>query len=211
MVGFMSLDEQVDADFARACRKAFLRRLSARLRGDPVSERPPCFEEARRRLGARGGIRRGRRVVRSKDIVGSVGRCAEFDGAFLPTRASVGERWKRVDRAFHRAEELPPVSLYEAGGSYFVLDGNHRVSVYRYHGVGWVDAHVTEFGARSVSEPACPRTVEDTGEDTMPEEAPEKGAASEARRGGLHSGGTPYLGAANEERVRCSHPEGGGR
>ena len=44
-------------------------------------------------------------------------------------------------------EELPSVSLYKMGSFYFVLDGHHRVSVARYHGVEWIDAHVTEFGA----------------------------------------------------------------
>jgi hypothetical protein len=29
-----------------------------------------------------------------------------------------------------------------------VLDGNHRVSVARHHGVEWLDAEVTEFRAR---------------------------------------------------------------
>jgi hypothetical protein len=78
--------------------------------------------------------------------VGGVGRCSEFDRDFMPTRASVEERWKRVDRAYHRGEELPPVSLYKVGGSYSVLDGHHRVSVASYHGVEWIDAEVTEFG-----------------------------------------------------------------
>jgi hypothetical protein len=50
-----------------------------------------------------------------------------------------------MDRAFHRGEELPPVSLYKIDEYYFVLDGNHRVSVYRYHSVEWIDADVTEF------------------------------------------------------------------
>ena len=39
------------------------------------------------------------------------------------------------------------MSLYKVGGFYFVLDGHHRVSVASYHGVGWIDAYVTEFGA----------------------------------------------------------------
>jgi hypothetical protein len=39
------------------------------------------------------------------------------------------------------------VSLYKVGGFYFVLDGHHRVSVASYHGVEWIDAVVTEFGA----------------------------------------------------------------
>jgi hypothetical protein len=73
----------------------------------------------------------------------------------MPANESVGERWKSIDRAFHRGEELPPVSLYKVGSFYFVLDGHHRVSVATYHGVEWIDAYVTEFdtaGGREWSE-----------------------------------------------------------
>jgi hypothetical protein len=149
MVGYMSLEEQVDADFSRARRRAFLRRISARLRKGTAPNRLPCFEEARRKVRAAGGVRRGRRTVRLSDIVGSVSRCSEFDGAFLPLRESVRTKWERIDRAFHRGEELPPVGLYRIGEKYFVNDGNHRVSVYRYHRVEWIDAEVTEFRVRS--------------------------------------------------------------
>lgn len=141
----MSIDEQVDADFARARRKATLRRLASRLRRYPASGRLSCFEEVRRRQGAVGGLRLGRSTVRLSDIVGSVGRCREFDAAFLPASGKARTRWERVDRAFHRGEELPPVSLYKIDDSYFVHDGNHRVSVARFHGVEWIDAEVTEF------------------------------------------------------------------
>jgi hypothetical protein len=145
VVDYMSVEEQVDADFSRARRRATLRKLAARLRRDPTSERLSCFEEVRRRLGAAGGLRRGRSVVRLSDIVGSVGRCCEFDGAFLPASKRARTKWQRIDRAFHRGEELPPVSLYKVRGFYFILDGHHRVSVARYHGVEWIDAEVTEF------------------------------------------------------------------
>jgi SAM-dependent methyltransferase len=37
--------------------------------------------------------------------------------------------------------------LYKIGSSYFVEDGNHRVSVYHYQGVEFIDAEVTEFRA----------------------------------------------------------------
>src|ERR671920_231089 len=84
-------------------------------------------------------------AVVPQKIVGSVGRCRDFDRSFMPLRASVGERWKRVDLAFHRNVDLPPVSLYKLGDAYFVEDGNHRVSVARYHGVPGVEAYVTEF------------------------------------------------------------------
>ena len=63
-------------------------------------------------------------------------------------RRASARAWGRVDRGFRRGDELPPVSLYEIDGSYFVLDGNHRVSVARYHGVEWLDAEVTKFRSR---------------------------------------------------------------
>ena len=47
-----------------------------------------------------------------------------------------------MDLAFYRTELLPPVSLYKLGDA---EDGNHRVSVARYHGVPAVEANVTEF------------------------------------------------------------------
>ncbi len=164
MVGHVNLEAQVDADFSRARRRMFLRRIGTRLRNGADSGRVPCFDETKRRRGAVSGVRRRRRVVRLTDVVGSVGRCSEFDTSFLPARASVEEKWKRIDRAFRRGEELPPVSLYEITGAHFVLDGHHRVSVYRYHGVEWVDAVVTEFGAPPPSEPTRTRTAERTNE-----------------------------------------------
>ena len=148
MVGYMSLEEQVDADFSRARRRALLRQVRTRLRRDNASEwQLLCFDDLRKIPGASARVYRGMRTVPVSQIGGSVGRCSEFDGGFMPAKASVEERWKRVDRAFHRGEELPPVSLYKVGGFYFVLDGHHHVSVASYHGVEWVDAEVTEFGA----------------------------------------------------------------
>ncbi len=144
---YMCFALQVDRDFSRARRKATLRQLASRLRSDPTSGRVLCFEEVRRKLRAVGGVRMGPIAIHLSNIVGSVGRSSEFDRAFMPTRASVEERWKRIDRAFHRGEGLPPVSLYKVGGFYFVLDGHHRVSVARYHGAEWIDAEVTEFRA----------------------------------------------------------------
>ena len=148
MVGYMSLEEQVDKDFSLARRKALLEHLGARLKRDAASDGLLCFDDLKMiPRAAVGRIDRGTRTVPVSQIGGSVGRCSEFDGDFMPVKASVKERWKRIDRAFHRDEELPPVSLYKVGGFYFVLDGHHRLSVASYHGVEWIDAHVTEYGA----------------------------------------------------------------
>lgn len=146
MVGHMNLEVQVDADFSRARRRALFRQVRTRLQRDNASEGLLlCFDDLRKIPGAVGRIYRGLRTVPVRQIGGSVGKCSEFDKDFMPAKASVEERWKRVDRAFHRGEELPPVSLYKVGAFYFVLDGHHRVSVAAYHGGEWIDAYVTEF------------------------------------------------------------------
>jgi hypothetical protein len=183
MVGYMSLEEQVDADFSRARRRAFLRRISARLRKGPIPNCLLCFEEVRRKLGVAGGVRRGRRTVRLTDIVGSVSRCSEFDGAFLPLREGARTKWERIDRAFIRGEELPPVSLYKIGSSYFVLDGHHRVSVARFQGVEFTDAEMTEFRA------SLPEDREDEGRpihypSSRAGESPSSGERDHLRRVG---------------------------
>jgi hypothetical protein len=143
----MNLEVQVDLDFSRARRRALLRRIGARLRRHRGWDGLLCSDDVRKIPGAIGRIDRGMRTVLVSQIGGSVGRCSEFDGDFMPLKASAEDRWKRIDRAFHRGEVLPPVSLYKVGGFYFVLDGHHRVSVASYHGVEWIDAEVTEFGA----------------------------------------------------------------
>jgi hypothetical protein len=155
MIGYVDIAEQVNADFTRARRRMFARRLGARLRGDPSFSHAPSFEEAVRTSGARNKRRLGRRTVATEWIVGSVGRSRDFDGDFLPIRRTLEKRWERVDRAFHLGVELAPVVLYELDGRYFVFDGNHRVSVARYQGVQWIEADVTRFyvGAPTAPEP----------------------------------------------------------
>jgi hypothetical protein len=140
-----NLRAQAEKDFASARRKALLRRIGAFLRRDRGSNRLLSFEEAERELGAARQVHLGLRDVPVSKIVGSVGRYGDFDGAFLPSKGYLGERWKRIDRMMQRSGWLPPVSLYKIGEDYFVSDGNHRVSVSRYHGVGWIAAQVIEL------------------------------------------------------------------
>jgi hypothetical protein len=144
----MDSNEQADKDFSRARRRAFLRRLGAYLRKDPVSNELLSFDEVKSALGALEQTYLGMRVVPVKKIVGSVGRHRDFDRAFLPSKPSLGGRWKSIDQAILRAEELPPVSLYKIRDAYFVRDGNHRVSVARQQGVEMIDAEVVELKSR---------------------------------------------------------------
>ena len=145
MIPYMNLNEQVDADFTRARRRARLRAVMARIRREHAPNRLLSFDDIRREHAANNRLYRGTRVVGVEEIVGSVGRWRDFDRSFLPARTSVGQRWKRIDRAFQRGEDSPPVELYEVGEAYFVVDGHHRVSVARYHDVPTVEATVAEF------------------------------------------------------------------
>ena len=150
----MDLTEQTDWDFVRARRKAWLNRLWERLRRESTARaKAISFDEISRALRAYNRVRRGLRVVDPQKIVGSVGRRKDFDRCFMPLSAAAGERWKRVDLAFYKDQVLPPVSLYKLGDAYFVEDGNHRVSVARYHGVEAVEAYVTEFRPARVEDP----------------------------------------------------------
>ncbi|CAN5892666.1 DUF4032 domain-containing protein [soil metagenome] len=144
----MDPHEQSDRDFSRARRRAFLRRIGAYLRRDPGSNQLLSFDEVKGALGAISQVYVGRHEVPVSKIVGSVGRHRDFDSAFLPSKPDLGTRWRRIDEIMHRAEELPPVSLYKIGDAYFVQDGNHRVSVARQQGVEMIDAEVVELRSR---------------------------------------------------------------
>lgn len=147
MPDYINMGEQADADFSRARRKAFLRRIGAFLRNDPGSNLLLSFDEVKKALGAVEQVYLGMRVVPVEKIIGSVGRHRDFDRAFLPSKGD-GKRWKKIDTMMRGAKELPPVSLYKIGDAYFVQDGNHRVSVARQQGVEMIDAEVTELRTR---------------------------------------------------------------
>ena len=149
MIGYVGVDEQVDKDFYRALRRASLHRLRDRVLRRSARGHVLSFEEAKGALSRWSQVYRGMRTVEVEKIVGSVGRCQDFDESFLPVKASMSGRWGRVDRAYHQGVELSAVSLYKIGDAYFVRDGNHRVSVARYHGAAAIDAEVVEIRGRA--------------------------------------------------------------
>lgn len=75
-------------------------------------------------------------------IIGSEGRYKDFNSTFLPKKEFIRNRWESIDKAHLKSIILPPIKLYEIGGSYFVRDGNHRVSVAKMQGVMSIDAEV---------------------------------------------------------------------
>lgn len=83
------------------------------------------------------------RLVSLDQIVGSEGRCADFDRDFNPLGDHNRGRWLRVAAARQRGTDLPPVDLVQVEDSYFVQDGHHRVSVARALGQTEIESRVT--------------------------------------------------------------------
>lgn len=129
-------------DFREARLQAGLQEVLARVTGQ--SNRLLSFEEVSRQLRLAGRSDGGVREIPLAAIVGSVGRYSDFTRTFLPRRDSDRDRWARVKAAFTGPDRaaLPPIEVYQVGEVYFVLDGNHRVSVARRLGLTHLEAHV---------------------------------------------------------------------
>lgn len=132
-------------DFRRARSKAAMQRFWAGIRGRSLDLLP--YDEISTKLRAVSRTDRGIKQVPLKDIIGSVNRIQDFDRNFLPLRDDDIYRWAGVKTAMTSpmAKGVPPVSLYQIGDAYFVLDGNHRVSIAKEMGMETIEAYVTEI------------------------------------------------------------------
>ncbi|HPA46583.1 MAG TPA: DUF4032 domain-containing protein [bacterium] len=129
-------------DFRRARFRSFLNGITAFLNGRSTSLL--SYQQVRSSLRISSECYLGLRSVPLDHIVGSVGRYHDFDQGFMPKRDIMEGRWRHVDDAHYSQVELPPVKLNKIGGLYFVIDGNHRVSVAREKGAEFIDAEVIE-------------------------------------------------------------------
>jgi hypothetical protein len=153
---------QLDArdDFDRARRQATWARLVGWLSGRPSSHNclPVLGEVAtipgtgvpgpggRRREWQRAG-RLGPAsevMVPIDQIIGTVEPTKCFDGCFRPTSDHPRSRFERVAAEVRSGRGMEPVELYHCGGSYYVLDGHHRIAVARALGQRSVLARTTE-------------------------------------------------------------------
>lgn len=135
-------------DFHRFRSKAAMQRFWAGIRGESLDLLP--FDEVSARLRAVSQTDLGLREVPLTDIVGSVNRTGDFDRNFHPLKAVDGSRWANVKAAMTSpfTQGVPPVSLYKIGDAYFVLDGNHRVSIAKEMGMESIEAFVTEVKSK---------------------------------------------------------------
>lgn len=133
-------------DFRTARRQAALENIINQLTGkqsDLLS-----YEEVRRNLKVSGEAEKGLQEVPLDSIVGSLGRYSDFTRTFLPRRDSDEHRWANVQVAVTGLVGVPPISVYQINKAYFVIDGNHRVSVARQLGAKYIEAYVTEVRTR---------------------------------------------------------------
>jgi hypothetical protein len=84
-------------------------------------------------------------TVRIQQIKGSEGRCQDFDRNFNPLKSHNQNRWVSIAGAWLNGTHLPAVDLIKIGDIYVVRDGHHRISVAKFMGCNFVDAHVTEW------------------------------------------------------------------
>jgi hypothetical protein len=134
------------ADFSSAHRRAFFNGFLALLYGRPNSLL--AFDQVRHSLRLGEEFYRGLCGVEVSQIQGCVNRCQDFDRFFLPTQASLADRWKSIDRARYGLVRLPPPVLLKVGPIYFVYDGFNRISVARFHKIERIQAEVIEYAVR---------------------------------------------------------------
>ena len=131
-------------DFQSARQKGAVQEILARVTGK--STQLLSYEEVAEKLRLRARMERGIQHIPLDAIVGSVGRNTEFTRTFLPRRAGDQQRWANVKAAFMDMDaNMPPIEVYKVGEVYFVVDGNHRVSIARQEKFKMIEARVIEF------------------------------------------------------------------
>jgi len=134
------------SDFREARRRAAVRAVLGRFQG--TSLELLSYTEVASRLRITGQFERGVQEIPVDKIVGSVGRYDEFDSSFLPLKSRDAQRWASVRVAALDPTELPPIDVYQIDDAYFVIDGNHRVSIARHTGMEFIAAHIIEIETR---------------------------------------------------------------
>ncbi len=145
------INQKASDDFNKAKSKATISGILNAL--TPERQRLLSLEDVKKLVKPKSETYLGMKAVPVKLIVGSEGRYKDFTKAFLPKKEFSRSRWENVDKAHLQSIILPPIKLYEIGGTYFVRDGNHRVSVAKAQGVMDIDAEVIRLDTEIKLEP----------------------------------------------------------
>lgn len=131
-------------DFHRARQRAVIEDILAAVTGksDDLLDYNEVYEQLK--MGHQ-AVDRGLQEIPLDAVAGSVGRCTEFTRTFLPRTKGDVRRWAEVKAAIIERGHIPPIHVYQIDQVYFVLDGNHRVSIARERGDTDIWAYVTEI------------------------------------------------------------------
>lgn len=142
MPGIGNAFSEAKNEFHRARLRGALAAVGARFNGKSMALL--SFNDVADKLKITGQATQGIKTIPLEAIVGSVGRYNDFTRTFLPRIASDADRWASV-RVAGPVAELPPINVYKIGEAYFVLDGNHRVSIAMQQDLAFIDAYVVEI------------------------------------------------------------------
>lgn len=124
--------------FNRAKKRGMWRRFRAWLsrRSVQLQHCPAIGRQTTKQAGC------GVQYVALDQIIGSEGRCRDFDNQFWPRTEHSRDRWVSIAIAMGTGKPLPPVQLIQVANGYVVRDGNHRLSVARAFGQAVIEAEI---------------------------------------------------------------------
>ena len=128
-------------DFRNARRRGALESIWSTLTGSAKHLIP--FQQVEQQLQYEQLSKLGLVEIPLDAIVGSVNRPSDFTRKFFPREGIDPGRWQQVKRGM--AQAIRPIDVYQIDQTYFVLDGNHRVSVARQRGMTHIPAYVTKI------------------------------------------------------------------
>lgn len=144
-------------DFRDARRRAALENIWSTLTGS--SKHLIQFQQVEDQLQYEQSQKLGLVDIPLDAIVGSVSRPNDFTRKFFPREVVDPDRWQRVK--IKMDQQIHPIDVYQIDQVYFVLDGNHRVSVARQRGNTHIPAYVTKIKS------TLPLTPDDDFEDVI--------------------------------------------
>ena len=102
------------------------------------------LDQIRRQLHLDPPVDEGTATIAVANIIGSVGRARDFDGAFHPIHAALR---KRIDdiRASSPTSLDEPIDVVRIDRAFFVADGHKRVAIAKRDGREFIDARVSHM------------------------------------------------------------------
>lgn len=104
------------------------------------------LDEIRRRLQLGAPVLETEQAIPVAQIIGTVGRAADFDGCFRPLTPALEKRIDDILRAKPRVAD-EPIDVFRVDRAYFVGDGHKRVAIAHATGREFIDARISRLAS----------------------------------------------------------------